>query len=162
LQTQDGMAKTLAEAFVEDHRTLTRGLSRLLELVEAGNYDEASRVAKELDRDAGPHIEFEEKSFYPEVRKARGREYVENLYDEHRSGLEAVRMLSELEPGATLSGEERERLLTHLRRVLDHAVSCGTLLSHVTALPVEDQQGFLEELERFRELAHKWTELHGT
>ena len=70
------MTMSLRDAFVEDHRTLTRGLSRMLKLVEDGDYDEAARVAKELDRDAGPHIEFEEKSFYPEVRKTRGRDYV--------------------------------------------------------------------------------------
>lgn len=155
-------SSSLEDAFIEDHRTLTRGLSRILKLVEQQQYDEASAVAKEIDRAAGPHIEFEEKSFYPEVSKTRGREYVENLYDEHRSGLQAIRILSMLEPGEVPDAEERSRLLFHLRRVLDHAVSCGTLLSHVTSLPDDEQQRFLAELERYRKLAHKWTELHGS
>lgn len=154
------MSVTLKDAFVEDHRTLTRGLSRLVELVEEGDYPEASRVARALDSSAGPHIEFEEHSFYPEVRKSRGSEYVANLYDEHRSGLEAVRTLSRLEPGVTPAPEAREWLLFHLRRALDHAVSCGTLLSHVTSLADDEQERLLSELERFRSLGHKWTELH--
>lgn len=156
------MPSSLKDAFIEDHQTLTRGLSHLLKLVQEEDYDEASRVARELDKAVGPHIEFEEKSFYPEVRKTRGREYVENLYDEHGSGLEAVRALSKLEPGDVPDPEERERLLSLLRRVLDHAVSCGTLLSHVTSLADVEQQEFLAELERYRKLAHKWTELHGS
>ena len=69
------MPSSLKDAFIEDHQTLTRGLSHLLKLVQEEDYDEASRVARELDKAVGPHIEFEEKSFYPEVRKTRGREY---------------------------------------------------------------------------------------
>ncbi len=152
----------LEDAFIEDHRTLTRGLSRLVKLVQEARYDEAVLVANEIDQAAGPHIEFEEKSFYPEVRKTRGREYVENLYDEHRSGLEAIRLLMKLEPGTVPAPEDRERLLFLLRRVLDHAVSCGTLLSHVTSLGDDEQQRFLAELERCRKVAHKWSELHGS
>jgi hypothetical protein len=154
------MATTLKDAFIEDHQTLTRGLSRLLELVRQGEFDEASRAARELDRAAGPHIEFEENAFYPEVRKTRGEAYVDNLVDEHHSGLEAVRSLSKLEPGDVPEAAERDRLVLDLERVLDHAVSCGTLLSHVTSLPEDEQERFLAELERYRELAHKWTELH--
>lgn len=61
-------SSSLNDAFIEDHQTLTRGLSRLLSLVEQRHYDESARVAKELDPAVGPHIEFEEKSFYPQVR----------------------------------------------------------------------------------------------
>lgn len=154
------MTSSLKDAFIEDHQTLTRGLSRLVKLVEEESYEEASRVARELDEAAGPHIEFEEKSFYPEVRKTRGQAYVDNLYDEHRSGLEAVRTLSKLAAGKVPDASEREQLLVDLRRALDHAVSCGTLLSHVTALPDEEQEAFLAELERYRDLGHRWTELH--
>jgi hypothetical protein len=73
----------LKQAFIEDHQILTRGLSELIALVEEESYEKASRVARELD--AGPHIELEEKAFYPEVRKTRGREYVENLFRRYRA-----------------------------------------------------------------------------
>jgi len=152
--------KDLKDAFVEDHRTLISGLKGLLELVDEGDYGDASKLAKELDAAAGPHIEFEEKCFYPEVGKSRSRDYVSNLYDEHRSGMEAVRTLSSLEAGSVLSSDERERVLFHLQRALDHAVSCGTLLSHVTSLAEPEQKQLLDELERYRSLAHKWTDLH--
>lgn len=151
---------TLTEAFVQDHRVLTQGLSRLLSLVEEESYQEATRLARELDDAVGAHIEFEEKSFYPEVQKSRGRAYVENLYDEHRSGERALRFLSGLKAGTAPTPEERGRLIADLRRALDHAVSCGTLLSHVSTLPGREQQAFLDELERFRALSHRWTELH--
>ena len=64
-----------------------------------------------------------------------------------------------MEPGATVGPHERERLLRHLHRAHAHAVSCGTLLSHVTCLSDEEQGSFLRELDRYRELGHKWTEL---
>ena len=120
------MATSLKDAFVEDHRTLITGLKGLLELVEEGNYRDATRLAKELDAAAGPHIEFEEKCFYPEVGKSRSRGYMNNLYDEHRSGMEAVRTLSSLGAGSALNADEQERVLFQLQRALDHAVSCGT------------------------------------
>jgi hypothetical protein len=152
---------SLETAFVEDHRKLTRGLATLVELVERGDLREAAREARELDEVAGPHIEFEETRFYPEVARSRGKDYVAQLYDEHRSGREALGALEELprDGDFEMTPEQRDRVLYHLRRALDHAVSCGTLLSHVTTLGESEQRGLLEDLEAFRRAAHRWTEL---
>lgn len=152
-------SRTLQDAFVEDHQKLTKGLSKLLTLVEASRFEEAARVARELDAVAGAHIEFEEKRFYPEVEKVRGPEYVDNLYDEHQSGVEAIRSLERLGGQKDVDPKERDRILHHLRRALDHTVSCGSLLSHVTSLNEEAQADLLKDLERFRSSGHRWTEL---
>lgn len=149
----------LRDAFLEDHRKLTRGLSALVRLVENGEWEQAVRRAEELDRIAGPHIEFEERRFYPQVSRSRGKDYVDNLYDEHRSGREAIEMLRAAAGRTNLSKEERERLLFHLHRALDHVVSCGTLLSHVTSLDDEEQDKLLADLEGYRKAGHRWTEL---
>ena len=152
-------SNTLREAFIEDHQKMTRALSELLRLVEANQMALASSKARELDALAGAHIEFEEKRFYPQVQKSRGEAYVANLYDEHQSGVEAIRALEAIEDPDAVDASEREEILGHLRRALEHAVSCGTLLSHVTSLSATEQQELLADLERFREAGHLWTEL---
>jgi hemerythrin-like domain-containing protein len=150
----------LREEFLADHRKMTQGLSKLIDLLESGDVGGAVRKARQLDRVIGPHIEFEEKRFYPEVRKARGENYVRNLYDEHQSGVEAIRALEAIEEGSPqLDDASRQRILKQLRIALEHAFSCGTLLSHVTSLAKSEQDALLEELERFRSEAHLWTEL---
>lgn len=151
--------RTLREAFIEDHQKMTKGLSELIRLVEAGRMDVAASKARELDRIVGAHIEFEETRFYPQVQKSRGAAYVANLYDEHQSGVEALRALEAIEDPEVVDDTERERILGHLRRALEHAFSCGTLLSHLTSLSENDQQSLLADLEGFRDKGHLWTEL---
>lgn len=45
---------------MEEHRILMRGLDAVLQQVSAGYFVAARRLADELDREAGPHIQFEE------------------------------------------------------------------------------------------------------
>lgn len=152
-------SSALRDAFVEDHRRLTQGLSNLVKLVEAGRIEYAVQLARELDEVAGPHIEFEESRFYPEVSRHGGRQYVERLYDEHRSGREALVALQALEGKRELDADQRDAILFHLRRAHEHALSCGTLLSHVTSLGPEEQSELLGELEACRRRKRRWTEL---
>ncbi len=149
----------LRDAFLDDHQKLTKGLSALVRLVESGEWQQAVQKAEELDRIAGPHIEFEEERFYPQVSRSRGKDYVDNLYDEHRSGREAIEALRASAGRTEVTDEERDRVLFHLRRALDHVVSCGTLLSHVTSLEDEEQEKLLSDLEGYRKAGHRWTEL---
>lgn len=153
---------TLREAFIEDHQKMTKGLTELIRLVEEGEIEEASRRARELDAVIGPHIEFEERRFYPQVQKSRGEEYVTKLYDEHQAGVDALRALIGAEDPAGLDEAARKRILEQLRTALDHAFSCGTLLSHVTSLPESEQSDLLEDLKRYRSERHLWTELDKT
>ena len=89
---------SLSEAFVEDHRHLTQGLSDILQALRDDNLEEAVRMAEDLDQVAGPHMEFEEEILYPEVRKSRGSDYVSRLYREHQVALEAVKALINIIP----------------------------------------------------------------
>lgn len=152
----------LRDAFIEDHQKMTKGLTELIRLVEAGEMDEASQRARQLDAVIGPHIEFEERRFYPQVRKSRGEEYVRNLYHEHQEGVEALSALITAEDPAAIDEAGRKRILDHLRTALDHAFSCGTLLSHVTALPDREQGDLLKDLKRYRSAGRLWTELDDT
>ena len=77
---------TLRDAFLEDHRSLTTGLSNLLQALEDGDLREATRMADDLDQVAGPHMTFEEEVFYPELARILGPEFIERLYGEHEAG----------------------------------------------------------------------------
>ena len=64
----NSLAKELSIAFQRDHAVLGRGLHELAAALRDGDILSAKRVAAELDRDAGPHIAFEEQCFYPRMR----------------------------------------------------------------------------------------------
>jgi Hemerythrin HHE cation binding domain len=147
----------LAKAFLEDHKHLIQGFSRLLGALEEGDVTEASQIADDIDRLAGPHIEFEEEFFYPILEQVRGREYVSQLYKEHGAGLHAVKSL--LGAKSDLGSDETEALVSEAQTALDHAVSCGGLLGHVTALDEEQQVELLQKLLGLREQGRRWTEL---
>ena len=150
---------SLAAAFTEDHRHFTRGLSRLLKALEDDDLAAAVELADDLDRVVGPHIEFEEEVFYPEVARARGGDYVRQLYLEHRIGQNALRALLAHRTDAALAPRERDDLIAQLRTAQDHALSCGTLLSHITCQGPEAQQRMLEQRNEMLERGHRWTQL---
>jgi len=151
----------LTDAFLADHRHLTRGFSALIEALERDDLAEAKRIADELDRLAGPHIEFEELVYYPAVERSLGRDNVDKLYHEHQVGLGAIRSLLERDD-TPLIDAERGRLLADANVALEHAVSCGALLGYVTALAEEEQAEMLRHLEAARERGRRWTELSRT
>lgn len=146
----------LAAAFLEDHKVLTRGLATTLSAVRQGDLATAARAAEALDQQAGPHIEFEERYFYPEVEKSRGAEYVSGLHREHDAGRNALRTLIAIR-GGRLDPDDRALVISQLHEALDHAVSCGTLLSHLTTLDADQQDVLLGHLLRLRQEGPRWT-----
>jgi len=147
----------LADEFLKDHRHVTRRLSRILRSLKQGEVEGAVEIAKELDTLAGPHIQFEEAVLYPEVARIRGRGYAQRLYREHRIGQTALRaLLNEKQP---LSEERLTELIQQFKVAVEHAASCGTLLSHLTELPDLRQREMLKMLNTFVEQGTPWTRL---
>lgn len=149
---------SLERAFVEDHKHLTRGFAEILEALETNDWPRASRAADEIDRLVGAHIEFEERFLYPEVGKVRGEAYATCLYDEHDVALDAIRALESCDPEAGLSSEEKARVARAARTGLDHAIHCGTLLSHLTTLEPSRQSALEDELLELRRRGRRWTD----
>lgn len=149
----------LRDAFLEDHRNLMRGLSRLLEAIEENDLPTAVQTARELDRVAGPHIEFEEEIFYPRLAKTLGRQFARQLVEEHRTGLNAVKTVLDCEQKGAIEPEQRAAICEEIRTMLDHAAVCGTLLSHITVLDEKQQQDLLDQLQEIRRQGHRWSEL---
>ena len=150
----------LEQQFVDDHRHLTQGFQSLIESVEKNDTARCRRDADELDRVAGPHIKFEELVLYPKVRQDRGNEMASRLLREHQVGRSAIAFL-ESHTGDSLSPVDRARVLEQLRVGLDHAVTCGTLLSHLTVVSKPEQTEMLNQLQEIKKQQTRWTELDG-
>ena len=148
--------KNLNAAFVEDHRKLIRGYRDAKLAIEANDREAAQVIAGRLDREAGPHIEFEERFLYPIVAAARGEDYAARLYQEHTATLQT---LIELQTAASMDEAARQRWLAGLQEGLEHAATCGTLLSHLETLPAEQQEELLETLTSLRRKNSRWSEL---
>ena len=155
---RNGMPE-LEKTFVAEHQTLMRGLTRVLQKLQAGDFSAARKLADELDRTAGPHIQFEEQVLYPEVGRARGKSYEQQLRDEHKTVQRAIKRLI----NSDLSDEELSSLRTELEGALnvavEHAESCGTLISHLETFSAAERQQALQRHDEFRERAARWTEL---
>lgn len=150
----------LEQEFLEDHRHLTRGFQSLIDAVERNDVERCRRDASELDCIAGPHIEFEEHVLYPRVRNARGDELGTRLLREHQVARSALLFL-ESRGTEPLNPADRARVLEQLRVGLEHAVTCGTLLNHLTVLDDTEQDEMLKRLHEFKSNNMRWTELSG-
>ncbi len=149
----------LREAFLEDHKHLTRGLTRTLEALRDGDDASAIQLADTMDRAVGPHMAFEEDVFYPKLAGMLGESFVEHLEEEHEIGQRAVKTLLSHTPEEPLTEEERMELIESLDTMLDHAVGCGTLLSHLDGLEEAGKKRLLDRLLKLRRRGVRWTEL---
>lgn len=150
--------KNLNAEFVEDHRKLIRGYRDARVAIEANDREAAQVIAERLDREAGAHIEFEERFLYPIVAAARGEDYASRLYQEHNATLQT---LIELQAASSMDEAARLRWLAGLQEGLEHAATCGTLLSHLETLPEERQAELLDSLRSLRSRKSRWSELSG-
>jgi len=149
---------TLKEAFLDDHREMTRGFVKLHECLEKGDWHAAKGLAAEIDRVAGPHIEFEESLYYPRLAPVVGATAIRHMYREHSVGLAVIREILSADhsvPEASLLADFADRC----RRMLDHAHSCGVLVSHLAGLPEDEERELLKRLLKMRYDGRLWTEV---
>lgn len=151
----------LSKAFLEDHRHMTRGFWKLRKALESDDIAAAIEIAGSIDETVGPHIEFEEEVYYPALREILGREFVDRLYAEHGIGQGVLQEVLHLGEKQDIEPEVRDDLVDRTSQTLQHAVSCGTLLSHLDSLAPERQQEMLDKLAAIRKRGHLWSELKG-
>lgn len=147
----------LEREFTTDHRGLTQGFARLLELLQSGENDAARDLADHIDQVAGPHIEFEETVLYPAVSRAESSDFTARLYSEHQIAFEAVTWLRS-HPAEGIDDATRRRLIEQVQTGLDHAMSCGSLTSYLTTLDESQYEILLGKLHTCREAGHRWSE----
>jgi len=149
---------TLRDAFMDDHQEMTRGFVRLRECLQNGDWHSAKGLAAEIDRVAGPHIEFEESLYYPRLAPVVGATAIRHMYREHSVGLDVIREILSADhdaPGESVLAEFADRC----RRMLEHAHSCGVLLDHLTGLPEDEERELLKRLLKMRYEGRLWTEV---
>ena len=149
----------LFEAFREDHAVLGRGLHEISEHLRSGGLSAAKACGERLDREAGPHIAFEERFFYPALRRLLGNAEADRLYQEHGHGLSVIKSLAALPEGAVLSETERTVMLRDLELMQAHVAECGELFGAMGRISVEEQQALYQDLVALREQAPRWTEV---
>lgn len=149
----------LQRAFARDHKIFIQGLKHTLEALRRGADAEARRLADELDQAVGAHLEFEEEVFYPTLRAALGDDWVGQLYDEHDAGQRAVAELLEQPERPRLAPAVRARLIAGLETALEHALSCGTLVSRLRTVGADEQEQMLERYREIARRARRWTAL---
>ena len=149
----------LVNTFVEEHQVLMRGLATVLQKVKAGKMAEARTLADKLDQEVGPHIQFEEEVLYPQVGRVRGEVFEQKLRDEHMIVEQAIKQLIAADRSDQNLSELRAELVEALNVAVEHAESCGTLISHLEALSPAVQQQALKRQRQFRAGGVRWTEL---
>ncbi len=152
----------LFEAFKEDHAVLGRGLHEISKHLRGGDFVAAKACSQSLDRDAGAHIAFEEKFFYPALRGLLGDADVDRLYDEHRQGLGVIKALAELAPGSAPSEARRRAMLEGAELMEAHVAECGELFGAMGRVPIEEQNRLHLELLALRKQSPAWTEVART
>ncbi len=149
----------LFEAFKEDHAVLGRGLYEIAKHLRGGAGAAAKAWGERVDREAGAHIAFEERFFYPTLRRLLGEAEADRLYYEHGRGLSVIKALAALREGAELSEAERRAMLQDAELMAGHIAECGELFGALGRIPPEEQQMLYRELLALRAQAPRWTEL---
>jgi hypothetical protein len=149
----------LFQAFREDHAVLGRGLYEISLHLRGGDLPAAKASAERVDREAGAHIAFEERFFYPALRRLLDEDDVDRLYHEHGAGLDVIRALAALPDDATPDEATRQGLLQQADAMAAHVAECGELFGAMGRIPKEEQDALHRELLALRSEAPRWTEI---
>ena len=154
------MARTkeeLLKAFQEDHAVLGRGFHQISTCLRAGDLAGAKAVATALDDDAGAHIAFEERHFYPALVPLLGEGHVMAMLGEHRQGAEVIRALGPGSAQAPLGDDRRCELLRASEAMERHIAECGELFEAMGRIAESEQAELLDKLQALRAEHPSWT-----
>jgi len=143
--------------FREDHTVLGRGFYELGTALRGGDLEHAADLARRIDRQAGAHITFEEEEFYPTLRRFLREAEVDVMYREHEAGLDVIRTLVELPPGAPLSDERRRELVAEADEMSKHIVECGELFGALGRIPADERGKLHRRMLELRLQGRRWT-----
>lgn len=138
---------------------MTRLLAQLTAALRNGDNELARQLADELDLVAGPHIQFEENVLYPLVAKSEGSAFARQLYGEHRATLRGLKQIVSHSRKRPLTETYRRDVLRDIQLGLNHAESCGTLVSHLGDLSAHEEDAAVKQHELLRQQQRRWTEL---
>ena len=142
---------------------LLRGLEPerfdLSQSLRSGDLDRAKAIADELDRNAGAHVAFEERHFYPKLRTLLDDADVDRMEAEHGVGLEAIKALKGLSQDEDLTSATKAKLLQDAETMSTHIAECGELFGAIGRLDAKEQQSLFDQLLAWRERRPRWSEV---
>lgn len=156
--THDG----LFDAFHRDHAVLGRGFHELSTRLAVRDLPGAARVARQLEGEGGAHIAFEERVFYPLMRRLLGDPAVDRMYREHARGHALIGELLDLPAQASLPQERWGDMLDRSRQMELHIAECGSLFAAMGRLTPDEHDELFEHLTAWRKEAPRWTEVAGS
>lgn len=151
------VVRELFDEFQRDHETLGRGLHAIASALRACDDGQAGAAARELNHSAGAHIAFEERHFYPELRKLLGNPEVEAFENDHARGVQAIARLATLQPSESLTAAQRDGLLQDVAAMQAHTDECGEHFGAIGRVPLSRQEAFLAALRQLRVQSPTWT-----
>ena len=154
----DPVEELLAE-FHRDHAVLGRGLYRLGTALRGHDILTAKTIAEELDRDAGPHIAFEEQCFYPALRPLIGDEEVDRFYQEHESGKGVLALIRSMPDAAWPDAKRMKDMLCEVEKMERHVTECGEMFGAMGRIPADEQRAMLAKLAGLRDAKIRWSEV---
>ncbi|MXP48288.1 hypothetical protein GRI43_12905 [Altererythrobacter luteolus] len=154
----DPVKELLAE-FHRDHAVLGRGLYRLGTALRDRDILSAKKIADELDREAGPHIAFEEQCFYPALRPLIGDEEVDRFYEEHEAGKDVLTLIRSMPDEAWPDAKRMEQMLSEVENMEHHVTECGEMFGAMGRIPADEQRTMLAKLAELREADIRWSEV---
>ena len=160
--TMDYVWKALHTAYSEGHQRLVAGLRQIIQAIEQEDYATAVESAGEIDRLAGPHVEFEERYLYPVVEEIDGEATASRLYTQHVHSIATLHELEHWPEGVAPHADVRQRWLCSLRSAVEHAAQTHALLNYLGGMPLAQKQQMLRRHEALQQHGHRWSELHPT
>ena len=149
----------LFEAFKEDHALLGRGFFELGQALRAGDKRELQLLAGRIDAEAGAHVGFEEKDFYPALAELTDPGHITRFHHEHGEGFDVLQRILSWNGETDLTSEVRAALLAKVRIFEDHIAECGEMFGLLGGMPPSEQARLFDRLQRWRDLQPSWSDV---
>ncbi len=146
--------------FRKEHRQVRDDLLDMIEALESKNVVKAKKILARLNIFVGPHLRFEEESFYPVLRVFLG-EHVNRLIKEHDGIIDIARSYVELLHKNILTDEDALQAADDARTLLIHVANCDGLAILAEKLDQRELEHLGEKFGIARELGIpllKWAE----
>lgn len=149
----------LFEAFRQDHALLGRGLFALRGALVAGDLKRTKEAVEKLDREAGAHIAFEERDFYPALKPFLSQAEIDDMYRDHARGFALISELEKATKSELLDPVQQSALIAQIEDMETHVSECGELFGAMGGLSQQEQKLLLERLNYWRQQAPRWTDI---
>lgn len=145
--------------FQIDHAALGERLFALRTALLERNVETTKTIAEQIDQESGAHMAFEEKDFYPALKKFLTEDDVFRMYLEHADGLAMVLDIIAADPSKFDEPDFIADILERLERMEHHVADCGDLFGALGGLEPPEFQRLYDRLHEWHKKAPKWQDI---